>query len=208
MLSRFTLLPHTAPKRLLDPVVRVVARTGITPNGVTAIGFAVNCIAAVLAARGHLLAAGFMMLAGSALDLVDGALARATGRATPFGAVFDAVLDRYSEAIMLLGLVVYEAERGAFVQVGLLFAALPGSVLVSFVRAMAETHGYALREGLLTRVERVILVAVALILARWVEVALTAALWLLAVLTNLTALQRMYHVWEKERAATSGKEQP
>jgi CDP-diacylglycerol--glycerol-3-phosphate 3-phosphatidyltransferase len=189
-------------------VVRAVARTGITPNGVTAIGFVVNCIAAVLAARGQLLAAGLVMLFGSALDLVDGALARATGRASRFGAVFDAVLDRYSEAIMLLGLVIYQADRGGYWQVGLLFAALTGSVLVSYVRALAETQGHTLREGLFTRVERVLLVAVALILARWTDAALIVALWLLAVLTNLTALQRMYHVRVKERAIDAGEGRP
>jgi CDP-diacylglycerol--glycerol-3-phosphate 3-phosphatidyltransferase len=203
-------VPHAAPKRIIDPVVRVVARTGITPNGVSLVGFAWNCVAALLAARGLLFAAGVMMLAGSALDLVDGALARATGRATRFGAVFDAVLDRYSEALMLLGLVVYEADRERYLEVGLLFAALTGSVLVSHVRAMAETLGHSLREGLFTRAERVILTGAALILSPWAGWALTAALVLLAVLTNLTALQRLYHVHlkERERANIEGQDAP
>ncbi|HEY7295908.1 MAG TPA: CDP-alcohol phosphatidyltransferase family protein, partial [Dehalococcoidia bacterium] len=139
-----------------------MARTGLTPNGVTAIGFAGNCLAALLVARGYLLAAGVVMLIGSGLDLVDGALARATGRASRFGAVFDAVLDRYSECIVLLGLVAYEADHDRFVQVALLFAAVTGSVLVSFVRARAETLGLTRREGLFTRAERVVLTAVAL----------------------------------------------
>lgn len=151
-----------------------------------------------------------MMLAGSALDLVDGALARATGRATRFGAVLDAVLDRYSEALMLLGLVVYEADRGAYTEVGLLFAGLTGSVLVSHVRALAETLGHSLREGLFTRVERVIITGVALIVSPWAGWALPAALVVLAVLTNVTALQRLYHVRVKEREAlpTEGQGQP
>ncbi len=121
----------------MDPIARAVARTGITPNGVTALGLVGNLIAAWLAADGRWLAAGLVMLVGSGLDLLDGALARATGRVTPFGAVFDAVLDRYSEAVVLLGLVVYYADRDAYVQVVLLFAAVTGSILVSYVRARA-----------------------------------------------------------------------
>jgi CDP-diacylglycerol--glycerol-3-phosphate 3-phosphatidyltransferase len=188
----------------MDPIARAVARTGITPNGVTALGFAGNCVAAALAARGALLAAGLMMLVGSGLDLIDGALARATGRVTAFGAVFDAVLDRYSEAVVLLGLLIYEADRDANPEVALLFAALTGSVLVSYVRALAETSGLTLREGLFTRAERVLLTAFALVLAPWLPVALTVALWVLAVLTNVTALQRLYHVRVKSRDESEG----
>ena len=188
----------------MGPIARAVARTGITPNGGTALGFAGNAVAAVLAGSGQLALAGVVMLAASALDLIDGALARATGRVTPFGAVFDAVLDRYSEAVVLLGLLVYYADRDADVQVALLFAAVTGSVLVSYVRARAETMGYTLREGLFTRAERVILTAIALIVAAWWAGALAAALWLLAVVTNVTALQRLYHVWQKTRETEPG----
>lgn len=178
----------------MDPIARAVARTGITPNGVTTLGFLGNGVAGVLVARGHLPVAGAVMLAASALDLVDGALARATGRATPFGAVFDAVLDRYSEAVVLLGLLVYFADRGAHVQAVLLYAALTGSVLVSYVRARAEILGQSLRDGLFTRAERVLLTAAALIVSSWWPPAVTVALWALAVVTNVTALQRLYHV--------------
>ncbi len=188
----------------MDPIARVVARTGITPNGVTALGFLGNCAAAALVGLGLLPIAGIVMLIGSGLDLIDGALARATGRATPFGAVFDAVLDRYSEAVVLLGLLIYFADRDGYVQVGLVFAALTGSVLVSYVRARAEVMGYMLREGLFTRAERVLLTAAALILAAWWPVALTIALWVLAVVSNVTALQRLYHVWRAVRRSVPG----
>lgn len=187
----------------MDPIARAVARTGITPNGVTALGFLGNCAAAVLAGQGRLPAAGAVMLIASALDLVDGALARATGRVTPYGAVFDAVLDRYSEAVVLLGLVVYYAGRDAGAQVALLFAALTGSVLVSYVRARADTLGFTLREGWFTRAERVLLIALTLVAAGWWTGAATAALWVLAVAANATALQRLYHVWGKTRSAAA-----
>jgi CDP-diacylglycerol--glycerol-3-phosphate 3-phosphatidyltransferase len=191
-----TILPHAVPKNIADPIARTVARTGVTPNMVTALGFVGNLVAAWLAADGRWLAAGLVMLVGSGLDLLDGALARATGRATRFGAVFDAVLDRYSEAAVLFGLLLYFEDREAFWQVGLIYVALTGSVLVSLVRARAEIDGMSLREGLFTRAERVVLTAVALIIGTWWPPVVTVALWVLAVLTSLTALQRVYYTWK------------
>lgn len=194
-----TLLPHVVPARIAEPVARAVARTGITPNGVTALGFAGNLVAAWLAATGRWPAAGLVMLAGSGLDLLDGALARATGRATKFGAIFDAVLDRYSEAAVLFGLLLYFEARDALVEVVLICVALVGSVMVSLVRAKAETMGMQMREGLFTRAERVVLTAGALIAGHWLPIAVTAALWLLAVLTTLTAAQRLFGIRRLER---------
>ncbi len=199
-----TILPHAVPTHIAEPIARAVARTGITPNMVTAIGFIGNLIAAWLAADGRWLAAGLVMLVGSGLDLLDGALARATGRATRFGAIFDAVLDRYSEAAVLFGLLVYFESRDAFVQVGLTYVALAGSVLVSLVRARAEIDGMRLREGLFTRAERVVLTAVALIAGQWAPVAVTIALWILAVLASLTALQRVYYTWKLGQTPSEG----
>jgi CDP-diacylglycerol--glycerol-3-phosphate 3-phosphatidyltransferase len=200
MAKSWTLLPHVVPARIAEPVARAVARTGITPNGVTVLGFAGNVLAAWLAADGRWLAAGLVMLVGSGLDLLDGALARATGRATKFGAVFDAVLDRYSEAAVLFGLLVYFEARGGLVQVGLIFVALAGSVMVSLVRAKAETMGIQMREGLFTRAERVVLTAAALIVGHWLPGAVTLALWVLALLTSITAVQRLVGVRSAEQS--------
>jgi len=191
-----TILPHAVSPRLAEPVARAVARTGITPNAITLLGFIVNLLAAWLAADGRWLAAGLVMLVGSGLDLLDGALARATGRTSRFGAIFDAILDRYSEAAVLFGLVVFYEARGDLLQVWLAFVALAGSVMVSLMRARAETLGMSLREGLFTRAERVVLTALALIAGAWWPIAVTGALWLLAVLTSLTALQRLYLIWK------------
>jgi CDP-diacylglycerol--glycerol-3-phosphate 3-phosphatidyltransferase len=129
------------------------------------------------------------MLVASGLDLLDGALARATGRASAFGAVFDSVLDRLSEAAVLGGLAYYYAERGDELEVGLCFAALAGSIMVSYIRARAQGLGYELKEGLFTRAERVILLSVGLIINQTV-----IALWILAVMANVTALQRLLAV--------------
>lgn len=187
----FTLLPHSVPRWLTDPIVGVIARTGATPNHISVLGFVGNLGAAALAARGDFLPAGLVMLAASALDLLDGALARATGRVSRFGAVFDAALDRLSEAAVLAGLAFYFAQRNDREEVMLCFAALAGSVLVSYVRAHAMARGLDVREGLFTRAERVILLGGGLIISQ-----VRIALWILAVLAIATALQRLYVAWD------------
>jgi CDP-diacylglycerol--glycerol-3-phosphate 3-phosphatidyltransferase len=193
----FTLLPHSVPRQITDPIVSVIARTGVTPNHLSTLGFLGNAGAGVLAARGDFLAAGLLVLVFSALDLLDGALARATGRASRFGAVFDSVLDRLSEAAVLGGLVFYFAERDEQREIVLCFVALAGSIMVSYVRARAQAEGIDLREGLFTRAERVLLVGGGLIIGQ-----IRIALWVLAVMASATALQRLYAV--RQRLVDSG----
>jgi CDP-diacylglycerol--glycerol-3-phosphate 3-phosphatidyltransferase len=145
--------------------------------------------------------AGAIVLIASSLDFLDGALARKTGTATDFGAVLDAVMDRVSEAAVLFGLLVYFSERGEQTETLLIFVAVVGSVLVSYVRARAETIGQQMREGIFTRLERVLLIGVGLIAAHFERDVLTVVLWLLAVLASATALQRLALVWWKSREA-------
>jgi CDP-diacylglycerol--glycerol-3-phosphate 3-phosphatidyltransferase len=190
----FTLLPHGVPRRLTDPIVLFMARLGVSPNHLTLLGFAGNVGAGALAARGQFIAAGALSLVASALDLLDGALARATGRATAFGAVLDSTLDRLSEAALLGGLIFYFAQRNDREEVMLCFIAMVGSVLVSYVRARAENFGLDLRDGLFTRPERVLVLGLGLIMDQT-----RIALWVLAVVAGLTALQRLYVVWDKFR---------
>ncbi|HZP56568.1 MAG TPA: CDP-alcohol phosphatidyltransferase family protein [Dehalococcoidia bacterium] len=193
----FTLVPHKVSTRITDPVVAPLAAIGVTPNMISVAGFAGNVLAGVLAAGGHFLPAGIVMLGASALDLLDGALARRTGTVTRFGAVFDSVLDRLSEAAVLAGLLFHYTDVGGHGQESLLiYAAVVGSILVSYVRARAEGEGLQLREGLFTRAERVILLAAALIVGHGVVL---WALWVLAVMSNLTAAQRVFTVWQKLR---------
>jgi len=193
-LKSFTLLPHSVPRRITDPVIGVLARVGVSPNHLTVLGFLGNLGAAALAARGDFLPAGLVMLVASALDLLDGALARATGRASAFGAILDATFDRLSEAAVLGGLAFYYAGRGEREETILCFAALAGSVLVSYVRAHALARGLDLREGLFTRPERVLLLGGGLIIDQ-----VRIALWILAVLANATAVQRLYIAWDRFR---------
>lgn len=168
-----------------DRLGRTVAATGITPNMISCAGLAGNALAAYFVIREQLLLAGIVFLFFSLLDMVDGAVARATGQATPYGAVLDAVFDRLGEAFILAGMAWYFAERGEQVQVAVTFAAILGSISVSYLRARAEVAGMTMREGLFRRQERVALIAIGLLLN-----ALTLAIWPLAVLTHLTALQR------------------
>ena len=181
------LLPSRAPAAIVDPIVGLLIALRVTPNVVTVAGLAGNAAAAALVASGALLLGGIVLLLASALDLFDGALARATGRAGPIGALLDSTLDRFSEAILLFGVLVYALDRGNREESTLVFVAVAGSLLVSYVRSRAGELGVTLTEGLLTRPERVALLAAGLITG-WLRV----TLWMLAILTVLTALQRLY----------------
>lgn len=186
------LFPRSAPAWLTDRIVGFLARFGVTPNMLTVAGVVGNAGAAALAARGDFLPAGIVVLAASSLDLFDGALARATGRATRFGSVFDAVMDRVSEAAVLFGLLIYFSDRGGRTEELLVFAALAASFLVSYVRARAEIVDVPLREGLFARPERVLVLGVGLIMDQ-----VTPLLWVLAVVAGVTALQRLFIVWRR-----------
>ena len=186
-MPRINLLPQKVPRGIADPVGRAVARAGITPNMVSLFGFAGNGLAAWFITREALLAAGVVYLAFSALDLVDGAVARATNQATPYGAVLDAVLDRASEAVVLVACGWYFGERGENVQAALAYLAILGSVAVSYMRARAEITGLTMREGLFRRQERVALLGIGLLFN-----GLTVVIALLAALSHLTALQRFW----------------
>ncbi len=194
------LTPRSAPKWLTDPAVSVLSRLGVTPNMLTLFGFAGNVGAAVLAANGRFLEAGIVMLAFSALDFLDGSLARATGRATPFGSVLDSTMDRLSEAVVLFGLLWYFSDLNAREEVLLIFAAVVASIMVSYLRARAEIIGVKLREGIFTRTERVLLLGGGLILQDILDTnVLTPVLWALALISAFTVLQRLVLVWLKTR---------
>lgn len=181
------LLPTRLPAEMGDRLGRAVAKTGITANMISFIGLVGSSTAAWMITQDMLLVAGIVFVLGSALDLVDGAVARATNTASPYGAVFDAVLDRAGEAIVLAGSAWYFGERGNETGVVLSFLALFGSVTVSYVRARAEIDGMEMREGLFRRQERVAVLGAGLILGFP-----AIAIGIIAVLANLTALQRAW----------------
>lgn len=181
------ILPQRLPKAVQDSIGRTVGGLGITPNMISLFGFFGNALAAWFIIREELLVAGLVYLVFSALDMVDGAVARATGLASPFGAVFDAVLDRASEALVLAACGWYFADRGEQIQAAFAYAAIFGSIAVSYMRARAEVVGISMREGLFRRQERVALLAIGLLFN-----ALTIVVAGLAVLANFTALQRFW----------------
>lgn len=193
-------LPRSAPKWITDPVIRPLARLGVTPNMLTVVGALGNVGAGALSAKGEFLWAGLVLLLSSALDMFDGALARATGQATRFGSAFDATMDRFSEAAVFFGLLIWTSDRGARTEELLIFVAIVGSILVSYVRARAEILGLKMKEGLFTRFERVSILGVGLIANDLSgENVLTPVLWVLAVLASFTALQRLAIVYLKTR---------
>jgi CDP-diacylglycerol--glycerol-3-phosphate 3-phosphatidyltransferase len=184
---------------LTAPIVRPIAKIGISPNTLTILGFLLSIAVAYLVARGMLLGGGLLLLFSGWFDLLDGALARLTGRVTRFGALLDSSLDRFSEAIVLCGLLFF--YHGSFQESVLIFATLIGSVMVSYIRARAEGLGLECKVGLFTRPERLILVALGLILGWFFSEALVIILWVLAVGTNLTALERLFYLWRKTKGA-------
>lgn len=193
-------LPRSAPGWLTTPVVNALARLGVTPNMLTVGGVVGNAGAGVLCANGEFLWAGVVLLASSSLDMFDGALARATGKATPFGSAFDATMDRLSESLVFFGLLVWETDKSNRTEELLIFVAIVGSILVSYVRARAEILGIKLREGAFTRFERVSLLGIGLIVHDVTdENVLVWVLWALAALASFTAVQRLVIVYLKTR---------
>lgn len=202
-------IPHAIPRRIADPIAKLVAKTGLTADMMTAGGLACNVAAGGALALGRFSLGGGLIIAGGALDLLDGAVARATGTSSLFGAIFDSSADRWAEIANLLGLTIYFTARGDRIEPVLLFAAMAGSIQTSYIRACAEVVGQELQEGAFTRSERVLLLALAVTAAGRMGVGwpVTAALWALAVGSNITAAQRLYHAWLKTRGQL-GYEKP
>jgi len=169
-----------------DPVGRALFRLRLRPNHLTVIGLVVSFFAAAAFIAGHVRGAGGLLVLAGLCDLLDGSLARMSGQVTAFGAFLDSVIDRYSDLIVLLGIVVLFARtpnaRGALVAM----AGLVGSVMVSYTKARAESIGIECNVGVMERPERMLC-----LIAGSVLNLLEPALWVLAVLANLTALQRI-----------------
>ena len=171
---------------LLGKVAAAFLRAGLTPNQVTLIGLVGTMIAAVLAANGKLWWGGLVLLLMAPLDAVDGAMARLRGKASPFGAFLDSTMDRYEELILLGGLLYYFWSLNNPLGMGLTYLAACGSVLVSYTRARAEALGLTAKVGILSRVER----AIVLVLGLLFGIPLVSV-GIIALLANVTALQRI-----------------
>src|SRR6267143_4623868 len=187
-------------RRRAEALMSAVGRVPLTPNQVTVVGLILTFVAASLAARGQLRWAGVVLIFAGTCDILDGALARSTKASYPYGAFLDSTLDRYSEGAIYLGLTAYFLSVDGPLQRWLVLAtlaALAGSFLVSYVRARAQSLGFTCETGLFARPERVVVPVIGLVFG---GVILTAVVFLLAILTNLTALQRIREVWLQGRA--------
>jgi len=176
-------------KGVLDPIGAFLNRLGISPNTMTLLGLLGNGIGALFLARGDMFAGGLFMLICTSFDALDGTMARLRGETSEFGAFVDSVTDRYSELFILGGLLFYFTLKGdALTTIGI-YAAAAGSVLVSYVKARAQSLKFNANVGILTRVERYIVLAPLLLLGQPI-----LAIWIIAVLANITALQRIWKV--------------
>ncbi|NOZ34278.1 MAG: CDP-alcohol phosphatidyltransferase family protein [Chlorobi bacterium] len=210
--------------KLLDPILNITEKTGISPNGITIIGFIITITAAVILIIGaeigtrgdtkYITWFGIVLLTAGLFDMLDGQLARKTGKMTKFGALFDSVIDRYSEMIMFFGIAYYLVSYHYFLSGVLAFIAMIGSIMVSYVRARAEGLGVECKVGLMQRPERVLTIGISAILYGFISYftgtfkieinffpytlfenisIFTIPIFITAVLTNYTAFQRLNH---------------
>lgn len=184
-----TELLRTRFKGILDPIGAFLNRLGLTPNLMTLVGLAGNTIGAFFLARGNMLLGGIFILAMGPVDSLDGTMARLRGEPGKFGGFVDSVTDRYSELVIFAGLLYYYTIQGDSLATLMVYFAAAGSVLVSYIRARGQSLGWDTKVGILTRMERYLVLAPALILNR-PEI----AIWIIAILANVTALQRILDV--------------
>lgn len=181
------------------PIIELLARTGLTPNAVSWAGFGLAVLAAVLVGLDYRFIGGLVVLFGGFFDMLDGALARRTNRITVFGGILDSTLDRLAEAALLISLMYLYARDGQPLVVLLTGLAMLGSFAVSYVRARSEAAGLDGREGFFTRAERVVAMALGLMLSPVAPVALIAAIAIVTLLSFITVGQRLTQAWRQAR---------
>ncbi|MBC8185970.1 CDP-alcohol phosphatidyltransferase family protein [candidate division KSB1 bacterium] len=188
---------------LLIPTIDFFVKRRLNPNHLTTVGLILSLPTAYLFATGFLRTGGFLMLIGGVFDIIDGKVARATNRITKFGALYDSTLDRYSELMILFGLAYYFVTSGwrigefnfSLITAVVVSMAIGGSVMTSYVRARSEGLGLKCKVGMMQRPDRVVWIGFG---ALFHEYALVAAIIIVAVFSNITALQRLYTVWKSE----------
>ena len=184
---------------VLNAIVKAMALARISPNVLTFMGLVINVVAAFLfgyatgeSQRRMFFYAGLVVLAAGFFDLVDGRVARASNQVTRFGAFFDSVLDRYSDAALFFGLLVFYARGNRFFYVVLTALVMISAVMVSYTRARAESLIGSCRVGFMERPERLVLIIIGALTNRMAPV-----LWVIAVLSTITVIHRMYYTWQQ-----------
>ena len=173
---------------LITPIAKVMIKLGLNATALTVLGFAAAAIAGLLFSLGHIRSAALAVLVSGILDSADGTVARLSGKVTRAGAFTDSAVDRYCEAVIFFGLSLHFLLVSAFSLVLLTFVAMSGAFMVSYMRARLEGLGKECRVGLLEREDRVIVLAAGGLVG---AIGLEIALWVLAVFSHYTALQRV-----------------
>jgi len=181
-------------RSILNSIVNLLSALRVNPNILTLVGLVINIGASVLFAMGMFTLAGLVVIFAGIFDMVDGEVARRTGRVTKFGAFFDSMIDRYSDMVLLLGLVVWYAKLDRIFYAGLVVMSLIGSIMTSYTRARAESLIPACKVGFLERPERIVLLVIGALSNR-----MGAAMWVMAVLSNWTVSQRIWYTWQETK---------
>jgi len=179
---------------VLMPVARVMGRLGIHPNTITVLGMLMQAGVGVVFGLGYITLGGWLLLVVAPVDALDGALARALGKQSRFGAFLDSTLDRLSDAALILGLTLHFLRQGKSIAIALCLISLVAAIMVSYTRARAESLGFPCKVGLLTRFERIVLIGA--LSAVGLPVVMV---WGLAVLSVFTVAQRILHVYTVSR---------
>ena len=196
----FTDFIRKKTNRLVEPLGHWFNSIGIHPNTLTFIGLLFVVFAAYPLAVGYFFTAGVILLAGLSIDALDGATARAYGKFRPFGAFLDSTLDRYSDAIIFGSLIYYFVDHGNPEMMGVGLVAIHGALTVSYTRARAEGLNIECKVGWLSRLERIIILLVALFATIFDLRAINVGVIVLAVGSEITALQRIFHVYKNTKS--------
>ena len=180
----------------ISPLTRLLVRRHWHPNTITMLGLLLNLVAAVLFASGHFFSGGITVLIAGLCDSLDGEIARASNNGSKFGALLDSTLDRYSEIFIAFGLAVHFIKTHYMITTAVLFFALAGSLMVSYVRARAEGLGEECVVGLMQRPERIVIIGISALIGK---TALIVALWTIALMANYTVIERLWHIRKKTR---------
>lgn len=180
---------------LIEPLGNMLAKMNINPNVFTTVGFSISVIAGYTFATGSLRLGALFVFVSGIFDILDGKIARGTNKVTRFGALYDSTLDRYAEMFIYFGVAYYFIGQDMFISSLASCIALGGSIMVSYVRARAEGLGFSCKVGAFQRPERIVTLGVAALIHTYV---LTGGMIILAIMTNFTAFQRVYHIWTQE----------
>ena len=201
--KNFTVLPKSIKEgfvRILDPFIDLVVSFNVHANHFTILGLFITLLGAIFYAKHDIRLGGLFILLGGICDIIDGKIARKTDLSSNFGALFNSSLDRYAEVFMFLGTAIYFVQKDHPITSIMVFLALGGSMMVSYVRARSEGLGYDCKVGIMQRPERVVYIGISSLIHPYL---LELVIWMVAILANFTAIQRMYHVWEKEKREKS-----